>query len=81
MDAVAMLVEAIDALPDELTNEEVVALFAVADQLASWLSAAIGQIDPAADGAVTLQDWLESRARRSEPEAALFVERVTRLRS
>jgi hypothetical protein len=81
MEALALLVEAIDAFPDDLSHDEVVAAFAESDRLAARLSAALERLDPGADGAVNLRQWLRHRARRSDREAALFVKRTARLRS
>jgi hypothetical protein len=81
MDAVERLISAIEALPHDLTNGEVVALFGAYDRLAARLTAAMDRIDPTADGAITLPQWLRSCARRSGAEAAAVVKRSTRLRS
>jgi hypothetical protein len=78
--AVEKLARAVEALPDDLGGDEVVALFAVADCLTARLCAALDRVDPAADGAVTLGSWLRNRAGRSGSEAASLVRRITRLR-
>jgi hypothetical protein len=79
MNPVEEVVRAIEALPDDLGNDEVVALFAAGDLLAARLCAALGRVDPAADGAVTLASWLRSRARRSGSETATLVRRSVRV--
>ena len=74
MRPVDQVLEAVEALPDDLTNEEVVALFAVTDRLTARLSEALHRIDPLDDGAVTLPQperepsWLfRPAALRTEP--------------
>ena len=79
MDAVDRLLEAEEALPDDLTSDEVLALFAVQDRLTARLSAALERVDPAAEGAVTMAHWLRTRAGRSTTEAAALVRRAARL--
>jgi hypothetical protein len=79
--AVERAVAAMDAVPDDLVNAEVVALFAACDRMAALLCSALVRVDPAADGAVTLAQWLRSMTRRSSAEAAVFVKRAARLRS
>jgi hypothetical protein len=79
--AVERVIRDIEALPDDLANAEVAALFAASDILAARLSAALDGVDPAADGAVTLAHWLRSQARRSSAEAAVLVKRAARLRA
>src|SRR2546421_338186 len=81
MSAVERLVGAIEALPRDLGNDEVAALLAASDVLAARLSAALERVNPAADGAVDLRQWLRYRARRGDREAALLVKRAARLRS
>ncbi len=80
MDALARLVEAIDALPDDLSSDEVVAAFAASDRLTARLNASVERLDPGVDGVVNLRQWLRYRARRSDREAVLVVKRVSRLR-
>jgi hypothetical protein len=74
-------VRAIDELPDDLAAHEMVALFGAYDKLAAQLCSALERVDPAADGAVTLAQWLRTCTRRSSTEAAAFVKRATRLRA
>jgi hypothetical protein len=61
-------------------RDEVVALFGGYDELAARLCSAMDRVDPAADGAVSLAQWLRTFARRSGAEAAAFVKRAARLR-
>src|SRR6266851_2262133 len=77
--AVEHLVSAIEALPADATNDEVAAAFAAYDRFTAWLSAVVGQVDPAADGAVTLAQWLRVHARRSHRDAAALVKRAGRV--
>src|SRR4051794_41766631 len=79
MDAADRLLEAVEALPDDLTGDEVVALFAVQDRLMARLSTALERVDPVADGAVTMAHWLRARACRSTTEASTLVRRAVRL--
>ncbi len=79
--AVDHLVSAIEALPERASNDDVQAAFAAADRLAAWLSTALDGVDPAADGAATLAQWLRCRARRSHRDAAALVKRTARLRA
>ncbi len=79
--AVERVVAAIEALPDDLVNDEVVVLFAAADRLFGRISDALAGVDPAADGAVSVRHWLQTCARRSGREAAELVKRAARLRS
>ncbi len=79
--AVEHVLRAIAELPDDLTNDEVVTLFRAYDQLAGRLCSAMDRVDPAADGAVTMAQWLRTFARRSSAEGATFVRRAARLRA
>jgi hypothetical protein len=78
--AVQDLISAIEALPVRPANDDVAAVFAAYDRLTAWLSTAITDVDPAADGATTLAQWLRTRARRSHREAAALVKRSAPLR-
>src|SRR5260370_1066909 len=75
MDVVDRLVSAIEALPRDLSNEEVIAVFAASDLLAASLTAAVDRIDPAADGAVTLRRGVGARglSGRRDRAGALVV--------
>src|SRR5882672_3441727 len=77
--AVEHLVNAVEALPDDASNDEVCAVFAVYDRLTAWISDAIDGVDPAADGAITLAQWLRVHARRSHRDAAALVKRAGRV--
>jgi HNH endonuclease len=79
--AVEVLVEAIEGLPRHVSNDELAAAFAACDRLTAWLSAAVGRVDPAADGAVTVAQWLRTRAGRSTRDAATVVRRTARVAS
>jgi hypothetical protein len=79
--AVESLVEAIKALPSAASNDDVAAVFAACDLLTAWLSGAVDDVDPLADGAVTVAHWLRYRAGRSHREAGVMVRRAARLRS
>jgi len=80
MEAVAEeLAEAVERLPNDLANHEVAALFAVLDTLVARLTTALDRVDPAADGAVTLRQWLRAYAGRSDQEAATLARRVDRV--
>ncbi len=79
--AVERVLRAIAELPDDLSSDEVVALFGGYDQLAARLSSGIERVDPAADGAVTMAQWLRSMTRRSSSESAAFAKRASRLRA
>jgi hypothetical protein len=77
---VERLVAAVEGLPDDLGNDEIVALFGVSDLLDARLSSALPRVDHAADGAVSLAHWLRRQARRSAAEASTLVKRTVRLR-
>jgi hypothetical protein len=51
--AVERVMATIDELPDDVVNDEVVALYAAVDRLNARLSCALACVDPAADGAAT----------------------------
>ena len=78
--AVQNLISAIEALPVQAANDDVAAVFAAYDRLTAWLSTASTEVDPAADGATTLAQWLRTRARRSHREATALVKRSAQLR-
>ncbi len=70
---------AVRALPGRASNEDVLAAFAIYDELTAWLSNAIGGVDLAADGAMTTACWLRTRARRSHRDATIWAKRAARL--
>jgi hypothetical protein len=74
-----LLVSAIDALPDVVSNDEVARAFAAYDRLTAWLSSAVDGVDWAADGAVTRAQWLRTQARRSHRDAAVVAKRAARI--
>src|SRR5438046_1264485 len=76
---VEALAREVERLPDDLAHHEIAALFGVFDALAARLSAAVGRVDPGADGAVSVRQWLRARARRSDAEAAVWVRRAERV--
>jgi Ser/Thr protein kinase RdoA (MazF antagonist) len=77
--AVEHLASAVEGLPADAANDEVCAVFAVYDRLTAWLSDAVDGVDPAADGAITLPQWLRVQARRSQRDAATLTRRSARV--
>src|SRR3954447_17628904 len=78
--AVEHALRAIRELPDDLSGDELIALFGGYDELAARLCAGIDRVDPAAYGAVSLVQWLRTFACRSGAEAGAFVRRAARVR-
>jgi len=69
----------LDGPPSAASHDDVIAVFAHLDRIVAWLTGALDRVDPAADGAITLPQWLRVYARRSGREAAQFTKRATRV--
>ena len=78
------LATAIDELEVPVEGAALAEAFALADRLASKLSAAVGVFDAAGwdlDGATSMTAWLREAARLSGREASRVVQTASRLRS
>src|ERR1044072_2633605 len=65
--ALGALVAAVEGRPRGPSTHGVVTAFGASDRLAAWGAAAVDRVEPAADGAVTLAQWLTVPDGDGEP--------------